>query len=174
MRLLRWIGIAFLSAACILYGQYMAMQLKERLFLMEQMEKYLILIKGDIQYGRLTLSQIIEPLEKTAEGPYQFFFRELSRRMDTFDGGSLAQIWREAVETELSKSALKKEDLERFSEISQFLGVRDSESQIRALEHQLSRLSYQTNAIRSQMPGKVMVARTIGVTSGIFLAVLLI
>lgn len=172
--MLKWIGILFLTGACILFGQCMAQQLKERVFLMEQMEKYLILIKGDIQYGQMTLSQILSPLVKTAAGPYQDFFQKLVERMDTFDGTCLSQIWQETVQEKLSKNALKKEDLELFCEISQFLGVKDAASQIAALEHQLSILNFHTQNIRSQMPGKVMVARTIGITSGIFLAVLLI
>ncbi|MDD6208468.1 MAG: stage III sporulation protein AB [Clostridiales bacterium] len=172
--MLKWIGILFLAAACILFGQSMAQQMKERLLLLEQMEKYLILIKGDIRYGQMTLSQIISPLKETAAEPYQDFFQELVARMDSFDGNCLSRIWKETVEETLSKSALKKEDLELFCQISSFLGVKDAASQVAALEHQLTILNYHTNNIRRQMPGKVMVARTIGITSGMFLAVLLV
>ena len=86
----------------------------------------------------------------------------------------LACIFRENAEKYLKNSELTQKDFEEFVQLGEYLGYLDTDMQKNTTQWYLQQLKTEIDILAGEIPVKKKLYRSLGVLSGIFLAILLL
>lgn len=98
----------------------------------------------------------------------------MSEEMRQKNGTPFWQIWENGIQRHLKNSELPEKDRYRLEELGRQLGNADMESQLRVLDLYLEELRKSMEEKREGMKTRIRLCHSLGVMSGIFIAILLI
>ena len=155
-------------------GWYMAERIRMRTEELRELERALLLLKGDIRYAKTALPEAIDKLARYHEGSFTEFFRSVSEAMLEYSGISLTEIWRGQAEELLKTTALNGRDREFVAGLGDILGVPDAMLQQNTLDLAVMRIREEINAASGKEKEKMYLCRALGVLGGLFLTILLL
>ena len=98
----------------------------------------------------------------------------LFERLENRQGTSLAGIWEEETRTHLPVIGIPQDMLESLIRLGGELGTIDIEMQVRTLDLYLEQMEQKMEDMRTEQKEKIRLYQCIGVTGGVFLAVILL
>lgn len=171
---LKMAGAAMVVAGTSGYGVWMAGNYQNRLSLLEQLRKMIFLLKGQILYANAPLPEALEAVGERTEGVLSEWMLQVSKRLAEQQGEPFCQIWREEVGRLDADAALAKTDRQSLAALGEHLGFLDCEMQERNLLLYLEQLDLVIGELRSHRQERCRLYTSLGVMSGMFLAVLLL
>lgn len=111
---------------------------------------------------------------KDAKEPYQSWLLSLYERLRSRQGTSLAGIWEEEMEKHLKGTVIPEDILEGLGRLGKELGTIDLQMQIRTLDLYLESMEQRMEEMRAEEKERIRLYKCIGVTVGVFLAIVLL
>lgn len=171
--LLRMVGSIMIICGCSAMGFSLSNDYTLRIRQLEQMNRVLLLLEGEIRYHNSGISEALLKISKMSNGIFSTFFINVVKTMRK--GKSLKEAWCTSVTGVLEKNTkLKDSDMGILKELGNCLGVTDRETQINNIEKsrvQIDNIMGELNKIKIE---KCKIYKTLGVVAGMFIAIILL
>lgn len=168
----RLLGAALVVAGCGALGLAGVGRLESRTRDLGELAAGLDALQRELDWRLAPLPQALEEAAKAARGPAAQFFTRCAQGVERAEGQGFGQLWREALLA--CPLGLTEEDRRVLERLGPVLGRYDSGSQRQALEEaavELRRLQGEASEDRRRL-GRVY--GVLGVTAGLFVAILLL
>ena len=191
---IKFMGMILIVASCSGLGLQLAHLYRLRIRQCRQVEQGLQRLLGEIRFHRVTLEEALRETGQAMEkGPFaQFLIRVAERlaghdsrnqngRSEDTDGhmswtmpcSNLGQVWQQEGKRYVETSLLQEEQ-EILLALGQELGTLDMEEQIRSLQQCLEQWHQHMALLQSREETHGRLCRGIGISAGVFLAILLL
>ena len=167
-------GSLMVIAGCSLMGYWMVEQMKRRMEELQDVQRQLLFMKGEIRFGFRPFSEILLQLEQRTKGVWRKFYMAVRLQLEQENGQMLADIWRQAVETKLTGSCLNKQERREWIELGENLGYLDKEIQIALLTVCEEHFAEYRKAMQEKFCRQAKLYQVLGIMSGIFLTVIFV
>jgi len=157
-------------------GIWIGLQYKERIRILLQLRKMLLLMDGEIRSRHTPLPEAICRLTGKTEEPCRAFLQTLNELFREQQQEVFSVLWRRAVEEKLDvdESPLKKEDLELIKDFGEMFGCPDVRMQLDAIHFLQEQLLDRIGELSSVCSSKMRISKLMGVSAGIFLLIILL
>jgi stage III sporulation protein AB len=172
--MIKILGIVIMVCSSIGIGRSYSRGLTKNVEQLKKMKKMIYILKSEIKYSKAPLPEAFENLSERVEEPLRSFLSSVSAKLNQLSGRTFREIWEEEVEDKLQDSYLTKEDKEQLKRMGESMGYLDSEMQDNTLELYLEQLEISIEESRQTAAVKSKVYNCLGVTIGLFLAIILI
>lgn len=171
--MLKLLGVCLIVCGCSGLGWYAVLRYATRLRMLEEAEQVLHFLYGEIEYSGCDMIELLDKLALRG-GYFETFWSGMAQCLKSHDGQRFFQHWRQEMEKLPEITNLKEGDLELLMEIGENLGNTDRYTQLRTLEIFQERLHGVIEQARKEYGEKTKVSMVVGVTVGLFLALLLV
>lgn len=168
------LGSIMIIGATTLFGCRMAMDMDEAYREVKYIRQMMYMLQSEIRYSNAYLAEAFFRLSKNAREPYGAWLRQLYYRMQKRNGGTFEKIWRETIQEFLIQLKLPAREMEKLTELGQYLGDMDTRMQEKHIELFIEQLDITMQEMQEGLRTKKRLCHCLGVMSGIFLAILLI
>lgn len=152
------------------YSKCRELTMKERN--LEEFLQIILCLKGEIRCGNSCLSDALRDTARRCTGSYSAFLEGTASCMAANTEEKLGTIFQKCTEKYLSELYLDKEEKRKISLLGERLGYLDREMQIRQLELYETDFRFLLQKLQKDKTEKKKLYQSIGVMSGIMLAVL--
>ncbi len=160
------------AGAGYMIGSMFADRLRRRVSELDEWQALLQLLQSDVAYGALELPRALEKIARTLRAPTRGFVLRVARRLQGHV--RVQDVWREELERLRPLSCLWPEDVVALGELGDALGQFGREEHARHLEHAIARIGVQRQRAADERGRGERLWRTLGVTAGMALALLLL
>ena len=167
-------GIVLIMMSASLMGYLFSKDYIERINRLEQIQKMLILLKGEISYSNNSVQEALENISEMIEGKVGEF---VTRVQESFKKSEipLSVAWSLGVDNIFDKkSSLKSEDKNSLKDFGRGLGITDRQTQINNIEKYQSQIQLTIKELKEGKNEKCKLYRMLGITCGAFLGIVLI
>ncbi len=171
---LKMIGSLFLMTSAIAIGFLKAEELNERVKRLTELKRMMVLLQGELRYRRAALAEAFENVSERVPEPFQRFLKEISERLEKRDADGFEKIWEEMSEKLLQEEGFCKEDGTLFEILKGSLGYLDLTMQTETLNLAILQTEDAIKLAKEQQESKGKLYRTMGVTCGALLTLLII
>lgn len=171
---MKFAGSILVIAAASLMGVRAAMDLDRTYNEIKYVRQILYLLESEIQYSRAFLSEAFSKLAKMVREPYRTWFQELCVKMEDRDGGKFDILWENTIKECLDGLYLPRQEMEKLTELGQYLGTADTQVQMKYIELLDGQLDLTMKEMREELRGKKKLYHCLGIMGGLFLTILLI
>lgn len=168
----RLLGAVLLTAGCGALGLGAVRRLDGRVRDLGELAAGTELLQRELGWRLSALSEGLELAAGEATGRVARFFRLCAQGAEHLDGRSFQQVWLEGLEE--CRLRLNREDAGPLEQLGSVLGRYDGDSQRQALSSAASRLERQREQAVEDRRRLGRVYEVLGLTAGLFLAILLI
>lgn len=170
--MIRLMGAVLLITGCGCLGLGAVGRLDGRVRDLRELSAGLELLRRELGWRLTPLPKALEAAEEGTQGRAAQFFRFCARRAGNLSGTPFQQLWREGLEQ--CPLRLEREDRALLEQLGPVLGRYDGDSQCQAVEKALAGLERQQARAEENRRRLGRVYGVLGVTAGLFLAILLI
>lgn len=174
---LKFIGMVLIVASCSGLGLQLAHLYGNRISQCRQVEQCLQRLLGEIRFHQIPLEEALRDTGKAfgGEGFAGFFLRVSQRLTSSQVNGevALASVWREELDRYLETCQLLGEQEQLFL-LGRELGTLDLEEQVRSLQYCLDQWRQRVDGLQRQEETHGRLCRGVGVSVGVFFAILLL
>lgn len=170
--MLKLLGICLVMAGCTGSGWYLSGRKLHRIHVIDEWDKSLQLLYGEVEYAGREVPELIENMERHSHYTRNFWHR-LGESLCCEYPERLQKLW----QRELSHPEwhiLGQEERSLLEELGGTLGQTDRQSQMRALQLYRERLEMIRKQARESYQGQSKVYHVAGITVGCFLVILLL
>ncbi len=121
--MLKVLGVCLVVLSCTALGFERSLKLTRRLSGLRELQRMVLLIKGEISYRKEALPEALIRAAGRLTPPFSDFLRNVAERADAYDGILFADIFMQEAETAFGDSALTKEDKEELRQLGQYLAI---------------------------------------------------
>ena len=171
---LKILGSIFLIASAATIGCMKADELRQRVKSLNELKRSMILLQGELRFHRATLSEAFENISGRVKYPFDKYFEEISKALETENSVGFLSLWSEMSEKIISDAGLKKEDKALLELLGGSLGFLDITMQIENLNLTILQTEDAISSAKEQLTVKGKLYQTMGVTVGAFLTLLII
>ena len=172
--LIKTIGIICLILTGIIMGWSFVRDYEERILNLKQFRKMLILLKGEMSYNNAGIRELLVCIARRNDNVIGDFLENVRTRFD-FEDVTIQTAWSEATEEFLKEyTSLKESDRKYIKEFGMNLGTTDRDTQINNILVCMEHIELTIKELNDYKAQKCKMYKTLGVTVGAFLAILLI
>ena len=168
------IGSIMIIAAASLLGWKKAADVDRTYEELQYIQRLLYLLQSEVSYSRAFLAEEFFNLSHNAREPYQAWMRQLSYCMESRSEGEFEAIWNRTISQYLQGSYLPEREIEHLRELGKYLGNADIRTQVRHIELLEEQIGIAMKEMQEELRTKKKLYYCLGVTGGIFLAIILI
>lgn len=171
--ILKILGGAMVFAGGSGFGLWLAGKRKRRIEILRELAQALILLYGEVEYAAVDMVEIFQKLsEKTCY--FRGFFKNMFEGLARVEDVSLQELWENGIATDQTAGMLDKEDVRLWKEIGMHLGTLDRQTQLQTLHLLQDRLDKRIQDAEAEYQSQAKVYRLVGITGGVFTAILLL
>jgi len=170
--MIRMVGAVLLTGGAAALGFGAVRRLERRVQELNQLWVGLSMIRRELGWQLTPLPELLRRAAGETKGAVSDFFRLCAVGAGRLNGRPFRQIWQQGLEC--VNLRLEEDDLEALEQLGGVLGRYDEEHQQKALEQALSRLEEQRRQAVDHRARLGRVYGMLGLTSGLFLVILLI
>jgi stage III sporulation protein AB len=163
-------GMILLVISCSGLGFHMAGLYGRRIAECVRIERLLMRLGGEIRFCQTPLAEALRAAGGERTDGFSCFFSNLSGRLEE-SGGEFGSLWEEELMGYLADSLLR-EEAELLFYLGRQLGNLDLEAQQKALNRFLEQWQEHIRELRSRQESRTRLYRCLGVSAGVFLAIL--
>lgn len=172
--LVKSLGIVIILIASSLFGYSLSYDYLTRLKNLEQLNKMLLLLKGEIKYNNSGIGEAIMKVASQSENIIGKFLDYTWRQFNEKEC-SIKEAWDKGIVGVLEPEAkLKPEDILIVREVGLNLGITDRETQINNILNTMDVIEIKIKELNETRGEKCRLYRTLGVMAGAFMAIVLI
>lgn len=172
--ILRVTGCVLIITSSTGMGLLLGNEIRRRLEDLKSAKTIALLLRGDIRYAHTALPEALDNVAKRHEGRLGPFLRKVSEELKSFHGISFSEIWKEAMKSELGKTALTNKDKISLAEFGEQLGYLDKDMQINHIDWYITQVEEDMKEISMDAKEKIRLYRSLGVLFGILITILVI
>lgn len=165
-------GMVILSTTA--YGWIMSRELQKRLLELKEIKKIMFLLKGEIGFGMTPILEAAGNIAGRCGEVLGGILRKLEAQNDKVKEGSLGDIWKKVFEKGLADTHLSEREKERLILLGDSLGLRDTQTQINALDSYIDELDESIEELVKVLPTKTRLYRSLGVMLGIIITIIMV
>lgn len=172
--MIRGLGVFLVMGAALWFGAYFAMKEKYRLQELEELERAMIYLQGQIQYLSAPLGEAMESISWKINGQLGQIFQRAAEEMAEKKAETAEMIWRTVWEKEGAHTFFSAEDMESILLFGRSLGYLDKIQQENSIQ---LLLRYIDNALlqgRKRLEKNGRLYYGIGCLSGLLIVVTLL
>ena len=163
----KWLGGILIVISGTAIGRAKARQLKMHLEQLEEVRKCIFMIKSEMQHTRSTFETIFEEVSTKQEHIARKWLMEISQELKKQKASSFVEIWEAVTKKMWDNSYVKEEEVVELQKLGKNLEYTE------CMETYLEQLEYNINHRREEYEKKMKIYQCLGITGGIFLAVVL-
>lgn len=172
--MLKWLGAGLVICGSAAIGASMTGDLRRRILELQEMRKMVVVLQGEIRYGNAALNVAFRRGAMRIRQPFQGFLECMADQMEEYRGEAMAEIFRQGMKERLGATALRATDLELLERLGESLGYLDVKTQMDSMDLFLEQVSRLCLEAEEELRSKAKVYRYLGVSAGLFLAIILI
>ncbi len=172
--MLKAVGALLICGASLLLGWKKSAALDQRIRLLDEMEKSLGLLSGEIRYGAATLPEAMRSTAARTKGVAGQFYGAVAHRISTDPGKPFCNVWEEAVSEILCSEEGIPKDAEILQELGTQLGHLDVSMQLEAIELSISRIRHRQEEAGESKRSKSRIYKTCAAACGVLLTLILL
>ncbi|MBQ5708883.1 MAG: stage III sporulation protein AB [Anaerotignum sp.] len=127
--MIRWLGALLVLGTSLWLGAYFSMKEKYRLQELEQLEKGLLYLQGQIRYLSAPLAEALADVGWKTEGMIGEIFQKTAENLAEHQGDSAEEVWRKVWQEEKGHTFLIAEDMDALLQFGRSLGYLDKAQQ---------------------------------------------
>ena len=127
--MVRLLGAMLILGAALWSGAYFAMKERYRLQELEELERAMIYLQGQISYLSAPLETAMEDISRRTNGQIGAVFQQIAEKLECRQGGTAEEIWRAVWLKEMGHTFLSAEDVEEVLLLGNSLGYLDKTRQ---------------------------------------------
>lgn len=167
-------GAGLVILACSAIGFQMSRRLAERPRQIRQLRSALSFLETEIGYGKRHLSEACFTIAEREQGVISHLFKEWGQRLSQMDGSSTYECFQEVIEQNWKLTAMGKAEQSVLLSLCQSIGMSDRENQLHHLHLTKTNLEVEEHKARDEQNRYEKMYKSLGVLTGILLAILLI
>lgn len=171
--MIKWLGCVLIVLSGIGFGGYFAEKIAGRVRLLEELQRDLGYLYGEIEYSACNMPEIFEKLSKR-DGALMGFWGALSGKLKDRRGCTFSEIWRMQTREMADMLSFPEEGKRLFFELGDNLGNLDRSTQLKTLKLFQKRLLPIIQNESDEYRERKKVCYVLGVTAGLFLCILLL
>ena len=168
------IGSLFLIGSAAAAGFVKAEELQVRVKLLLELKRMIGFLQGELRFHRASLEEAFEAVSERIGSPFSMFLKEMSGRLGKKTLNNFEEIWKEQTEILLKEDGFQKEDHYIFQMLGNGLGYLDLNMQTENLNLVMQQTEEALKLAKEVQQVKGKLYQTLGVTAGMFLALLII
>lgn len=172
--MLKIIGMLCIICSTSGIGFLKGRDLVQRLEQLKCLQRFVIMLRGEINYVHTPLPEALYQISKKIENPFHDFLENVSKELEIKQGRGLKETWEKRLESDFFNTSLSKEDLEGFRNLGSQLGYLDTQMQVGTLNLYLEQLEMEIKRLDGSLSGSIKLYQSLGILAGTFVAVLMI
>lgn len=165
-------GMILLVISCSGLGFHMAGLYGRRIAECVRIERFFGQLAGEIRFCQTPLCEALRAVSGEKTDSFSSFFARLAGRLEEGEG-EFGWLWEEELALYLRDSLLR-EEAELLFYLGRQLGNLDLEAQLKALNRFSEQWQEHIRELRGRQESKARLYRCLGVSAGVFLAILLL
>lgn len=168
------IGIICVLGTSIGIGTYFIQRDKDRLHLIKEMKKMLLLWRGSIRQSNETIPEVLENISGKLDKRLETLLKNIAIKMKKMNGENLNNIWIDEVENVFHNSSLLDEDVDLLKKVGDVIGFLDKQLQIENMDSFKIEIDEKIYKIKSEIDEKHRIYRILSIMGGLFLIIILV
>ncbi len=174
MNIMKIIGCILVIISSAGVGFYFSSEIRSRIEDLKELRKLVSLLRGDIRYASTPLPEAIHSISRRHNGSFHDFFDFISLQLNELSGLTFSQIWKTATESELMNTSLTKKDKLLLIQFGETLGYLDKDMQMNTIDLYIAGLEEEIDDLSKTAKEKTYMFRTLGITFGIFITIIMV
>lgn len=166
------IGIVFVMGTSIGIGIYFIQKDRDRLHLMEEIKKMLLLWRGCVRQGNETIPEVFKKIGDTLDYRINMLLENVIDKMNKMEGDTISQVWKSHTEKIFKVTSLETEDIDLIVSIVDIVGLLDKQLQIENLDNYICEFEDRIKIIRKRMLERHRIYRILSVVGGLFIVMI--
>ena len=171
--MLKGIGIFLIFLGCSGLGWYAVLRYTTRIRILSELEQALQFLYGEIEYSGCDIIELLDKLV-LRKGYFEALWREMGKALRSYDGQGFFTHWKDKLQYVDGVESLKREDMELLLSVGENIGNTDRQTQLHTLHIFQERLHGILVQARQEYRERAKVSIVVGVTAGLFLALVLV
>ena len=170
---IKFLGMIFVLLGSFGIGIFYRIRYGNRLHNMQDCERALLILQGEMEYGHTPLMEACEEVSVRIGGIVGSFFAQIAKKLNTHEG-ALETIWCQTARKVLTKSQMEKEEREEWEKLGGTLGYLDLEMQVSTIQIYVRRLKLRMEQTEKESHERLRMYPVIGAFSGVLICLLLV
>lgn len=170
---IKFLGMIFVLLGSFGIGIFYRIRYGNRLHNMQDCERALLILQGEMEYGHTPLMEACEEVSVRIGGIVGSFFAQIAKKLNTHEG-ALETIWCQTARKVLTKSQMEKEEREEWEKLGGTLGYLDLEMQVSTIQIYVRRLKLRMEQTEKESHERLRMYPVIGAFSGALICLLLV
>ena len=134
----------------------------------------IVFLQGELRFHRAELSEAFEAVAERIEEPFRAFLRQVGELLEQKEAGGFEAVWRDNSQKLLQKEGFSTEDERLFEMLAGSLGYLDLTMQTESLNLVALQVEEAIKTAKEQQEIKGKLYKTMGISAGAFLILLMI
>lgn len=172
--LLKITGIAIVVFSTSSYGMLLCKDIRLRLTELKELKKIMFLLKGEIEFGKTPLLEAAKNIAIRCDTVFAMALKKLAACSDDVKKETIDRLWKKSFLGIMPQCHLTKNEKERILSLGDCMGLKDSKTQLTAIDSYMDELAHSINELEKTMPSKIKLYRSLGVMSGIVISIIMV
>ena len=164
--MLKIMGWSLILVGGLGFGDAAARERGKRVALLEELQRLLLILQGEIRCVRLTLPAVCELLAKDTKAPFQQFFWKVSEDLGKRTGQTAGEIWSRNLKEIQKLLFLTKKEQQDLEEFGQLLGRMDMPMQLSAIQFYQEKIMLSLAEAKAAADSRQKLYRYLGALGG--------
>lgn len=170
---MKWLGMCMVLMGSLGLGLWYSTLYTKRWKNLLSCRKAMMIIRGEIAYGRTPLPQAFGQAAGRVQGVLKEFLEMVSERLAE-GGGRMEQIWRKALEEVFRDREMRQEDLRELRELGDTLGYLDVEMQLQTIDLYIRRLEQSIREYEEEKKSRTRLYPALATMCGALICIIMI
>lgn len=164
----------FVFLSCSLLGYFMALNYSQREQDLKEFLQGLISLESEMQYRRDTIQICLRRLGQSKENTATLFFTELNNQLSASHENNFFKTWCSSVEQAYKNRSLTDSDIKIIKDVGLDIGKSDLQSQSRLFARHYQLLEAQIEQAQENCKTKGKMYKSLGVSVGLVIVIIMI
>lgn len=170
----KWIGVFFILAGCVGWGNTKAALEKERVGHLRTLFHILGQMRGEISYGKHTLPEVCLLLSELNDDCYKICFSRIYERTKEENGESFTKVWEMEMKNCLEGLPLREDECEMLTGLPKTLNFREEGGQSGRIGQAEAFLEGRYRQAEETYENRSKMIRSVSILTGLLLAIVLL
>lgn len=173
--MLKIFGIMLVILSTSGIGIKLSDNLKYRIEELEELKKFMIMLRGEIMYNVASVSEGMKRIKSRLRTPYTHLIDKVLDELSEHNGKSFSEIWKLGVAVfEETNNSLTKSDVDRLRGFGDDFGSPHKEIQLKSFDMYIDELEITINDARKKNSDNSKMYKSLGVLAGIVIVILIV
>lgn len=170
---LKWLGGGFVIIGCSGLGIWYSIRFLIRYNILRELERGILILRGEISYGRTPLPQAFEQMAGRTGGTVSCFFQKIASLLE--EGvADYETLWNKTIQEFFTDREMGAEDRKELIQLGNTVGYLDIEMQIQSLELYQNRLCTGIRRMEQEKEKYMKLYPVLGTMCGAILCIMML